>query len=86
MSDRPVQYFSDEYLARCAAMSPEQICEFLDGFRQLAQGRPARRRLISLRVEEPLLAAFKHKARTSGVRYQTQIQRLMKAWIMDPEP
>lgn len=83
MSERPVQYFTEEYLGQCAAMTAEQICEFLDGFRQLAHDRPAPRRLISLRVKEPLLAAFKHKARAQGVPYQTQIQRLMQAWLMD---
>jgi len=79
---RPVQYFSKEYLEQCRKMTPEQIVSFLDGFRTLhaAAAAPAKSRLISLKVPEPLLAAFKMKAQLSGVPYQTQIKRLMTDW------
>jgi hypothetical protein len=30
---RPVQYFSDEYLEQCKALTPQQIVEFLEDFR-----------------------------------------------------
>lgn len=81
---RPVQYFSDEYLEHCGSMSTEQICDFLESFRavSLGSGRP-KRKLISLRVQEPLLAAFKHKARALGVPYQRKIHELMEAWVRD---
>ena len=80
---RPVQHFSDEYLLRCAAMRPEQIIHFLDEFRLLHAPRVTRpkSRLISLKVPEPLLEAFKTKARLRGVPYQTQIKRLMSEWL-----
>lgn len=78
---RPVQYFSPEYLERCRTMTPEGIVRFLDEFRTLAvRERPAKSRLISLKVPEPLLESFKTKARLSGVPYQTQIKRLMADW------
>jgi predicted DNA binding CopG/RHH family protein len=79
---RPVQYFSKEYLAQCRKMTPEQIVEFLENFRELQANaaKPAKSRLISLKVPEPLLASFKTKARLSGVPYQTQIKRLMTDW------
>ena len=57
---RPVQYFSDEYLEQCKKMKPADILRFLDDFRRLYS--PARRRgsrLISLKVPEDLLEAFK---------------------------
>lgn len=80
---RPVQYFSKEYLEQCRKMSPEQIVSFLEDFRKLqaASIKPAKSRLISLKVPEPLLAAFKTKAALSGTPYQTQIKRLMRAWL-----
>lgn len=79
---RPVQYFSNEYLAQCRKMTPEQIAAFLEDFRLLhAAAAPGKSRLISLKIPEPLLASFKTKARLSGVLYQTQIKRLMKDWI-----
>ena len=80
---RPVQYFSDEYLAQCRAMTPGQILQFLEDFRSLHQ--PASRsRLISIKVPEALLAAFKVKARLGGTPYQTQIKRLMSKWLDGP--
>ena len=77
---RPVQYFSAEYLEQCRAMTPEQILQFLEDFRNLHQ--PASRsRLISLKVPESLLTAFKVKAKLGGTPYQTQIKRLMSQWL-----
>jgi predicted DNA binding CopG/RHH family protein len=79
---RPVQYFSDEYLEQCKRMKPADILRFLDDFRRLYS--PAARtgsRLISLKVPEDLLEAFKSKARLHDVPYQTQIKRLMTEWV-----
>lgn len=82
MNERPVQYFSEEALAAGSKMSPEQVLRFLEDFRRLHAAPKARRsRLISLRVPEDLLAAFKGKADLEGVSYQAQIKRLMSGWI-----
>ena len=78
---RPVQLFSDAYLARCRAMKPEEVLEFLETFRLLHErARPASR-LISLKVPEDLLEAFRSRCQLEGVRYQTQIKRLMSDWL-----
>ena len=79
--DRPVQYFSDEYLARCREMSPDEVVEFLENFRLLRGGEPLASRLISLKVPQALLDAFKQRCRLAGVRYQTQIKSLMSDWL-----
>ncbi len=80
---RPVQYFSKEYLEQCRSMRPEQIVRFLDDFRLLhgAARGITKSRLISIKVPEPLLSAFKTKAGLSGIPYQTQIKRLMSRWL-----
>ena len=79
---RPVQYFTDEYLEQCKRMRPADILRFLDEFRRLHSGRGrSGSRLISLKVPEDLLEAFKAKARLHDVRYQTQIKRLMAEWV-----
>jgi uncharacterized protein (DUF4415 family) len=78
---RPVQYFSAEYLERCKAMRPDEIAAYLEGFRLLHGGGRSASRLISLRVPEDLLETFKRRCRLEGVRYQTQIKRLMKDWL-----
>ena len=79
---KAVQKFSDEYLARCRAMSADEIVRFLDDFRRLHGHRRSPSRLISLKVPEDLLAAFRAKARLRGVPYQTQIKELMTEWLL----
>ncbi len=77
---RAVQFFSDDYLEQCRSMKPEAIVEFLENFRKL-RGAKTKSRLISIKVPEPLLAAFRTRAELSGIAYQTQIKRLMEEWI-----
>jgi hypothetical protein len=80
---KPVQYFSDEYLDRCRGMKPDQILRFLDDFRELhAAGTTSSSKLISLKVPQNLLNVFRARAESEGVRYQTQIKALMKAWAL----
>lgn len=53
---RPVQFFTPEYLERCRGLTPEQILQFLDDFRQMhgAAALPEREAEIQ-RVTEWLL-------------------------------
>ena len=78
---RPVQHFSDEYLEHCRTMKPDEILEFLEGFRRLHAGASSRSRLISIKVPQDLLEAFRRRCDIEGVRYQTQIKRLMRDWL-----
>jgi len=77
---RPVQYFSDQYLEQCKAMSAEQIVEFLEAFR-LMQQPVDKSKLISLKIPESMLKAFRCKCELENLKYQTQIKALMKEWI-----
>jgi predicted DNA binding CopG/RHH family protein len=65
-------------------MSVEQILAFLEDFRALtshtADDGPSQ--LISIKVPPSLLRAFKAKAQANGLKYQTQIKSLMKAWLL----
>jgi predicted DNA binding CopG/RHH family protein len=81
--NRPVQFFSDDYLAHCRKMSTDQICQFLENFRLLvSQPRvKSKRKLISIKVPIPLLECFRTKAEVVGIPYQTQIQKLMESWV-----
>ena len=74
---KAVQYFTDEYIEQCRKMSPDEIAEFLESFR-LMREKPGKSRLISLRVPERLLAAFRKKCRLEGIPYQTRIKQLMR--------
>lgn len=82
---KAIQYFSDDYLAQCRALSPDQILRYLDDFRRLHASTPPVSKLISLKIPEDLLSAFKAKARLAGTPYQTQIKALMKAWVVNQE-
>ena len=77
---RPVQYFDAAYLEQCRQMSPEQILEFLESFRRMGE-KPERTKLISLKVPEPLLTAFRQRCELEGVKYQTRIKMLMREWL-----
>jgi len=79
---RPVQLFTDEYLAQCRHMTPDQVIRFLEDFRRLQASQPSRSKLISLKVPEDLLEAFRTRAELEGVPYQTQIKRLMREWVL----
>lgn len=83
-NQRAVQYFSDEQLARSAAMSVEERMRFLDQFRQLhgatsASAKKQQSKLISLKVPEDLLETFRKQCALEGVKYQTKIKELMRA-------
>jgi len=81
-----VQYFTEEYLEQCRGMTADEVIRFLEDFRKLHARRPSRSRLISLKVPQDLLQAFRQKAELAGVPYQTQIKRLMREWVLDAAP
>ena len=83
MKQKPVQYLTKEYLEECKKMTPEQIIEYLEGFRLLTAFHPEKCKLISLKIEPTLLETFKTKSKLNGVPYQTQIKNLMRQWILE---
>jgi len=80
---KALQLFSDEYLQQCRNLTPDQVIRFLDDFGRLHGKRPARSKLISMKVPEDLLNTFKAKAKMINMPYQTQIKTLMKEWVLD---
>lgn len=78
---KALQKFSDEYLKRCKDLSLEEILEFLENFQLMNSELNAPSKLINLQIPEPLLNSFKQKAKLDGVAFQTQIKKLMKAWV-----
>ena len=78
---RPVQYFNDDYLEQCRQFSTEAILEYLENFRLLQQPSSEKSRLISMKVPESLLMAFKMKSSLQRIKYQTQIKTLMRQWV-----
>jgi predicted DNA binding CopG/RHH family protein len=82
---KAVQHFSDAYLQRCKDMTPDQIIQFLDDFRQLHGAEiPSKSKLVSIDIPENLLNAFKVRAALASTPYETQIKVLMNAWVLEP--
>ena len=76
-----IQYFDDDYLERCRRMTAEAIVDYLEDFRKL-QTAPEKTKLISMKVPEKLLNTFRKRCELEGVKYQTQIKTLMRAWVV----
>lgn len=77
---KAVQYFTDEYLEQCKKMTPLQIMHFQESFRLLNEPNE-KSKLISIRVPENLLRAFKGKCNIQSEKYQSKIKELMVEWI-----
>ncbi len=82
LEERPVQYFTKEYLENCKKLTPMQILKLLDDYRILHLGNPKKPKKIILEIPETLLSVFKTKAKLKGVPYQTKIKELMKEWTL----
>ncbi len=79
---KTIQFFSDDYLARCEQLSAEQIVNYLEDFRIVnIPPKKTVSKLISIKIETDLLAAFKTKARLDGVPYQSRIKEIMRDWL-----
>lgn len=84
--NKTVQFFTDTYLDECKKISNEEKLEFLDNYQRLyfqsLEARSSKTRLISVKIEESLLQAFRICALTESIPYQTQIKKLMKEWVL----
>lgn len=60
-----------------------QIADFLEDFQTMIGGQDKKTKLISIRVPENILEAFKFKAKTKNQKYQSLIVELMRVWIRD---
>jgi len=79
---RPVQLAKDHETLPGPLNDITPIAEFLEMFRELTDPRARHpHTLISLKVPQPLLAAFRFKAKQQGIPYQTMIKRLMVEWL-----
>ena len=77
-----LQRFSKTQLERGRTLSPSQVLRFIEDYRAIHLPRERQRsKLISLKLSEPLLRAFKDKSQLTGVPYQSQIKALMRQWL-----
>jgi len=82
MTKKALQTFSKEYLEYCKNLTPDQILEFLEQFKNVVSAsKPSKSKLISMKVPEDLLNSFKLKAKSEGRPYQSVIKELMRDWL-----
>ena len=82
MSPKALQIFTDEYLEYSKKLTPEQVVQFLEDFRQVTgAGQPSKSKLSSIKIPENLLNSFKMQAKMEGRAYQTMIKDLMQAYL-----
>ncbi len=64
-------------------LSPDDAVRFLEDFKKVVYGRDLPTKLISLRVPENILNAFKTRAKIRNQKYQSVIVELMRKWVKD---
>lgn len=79
---RPVQIASKAQLIGQNLDDVTPIVQFLEDFRSMMDPRARHKsKLISIKIPEPMLAAFKYKASQEKTPYQTIIKTLMAEWL-----
>jgi len=79
---RPVQLASKGQILDQKLDDVTPIVNFLEDFRNMMDPRGRHKsKLISIKIPEPMLAAFKFKAQQEKIPYQTKIKTLMAEWL-----
>ena len=79
---RPVQLASKAQILDQDLDDVTPIVQFLEDFRNMMDPRARHKsKLISIKIPEPMLAAFKYKASQAKTPYQTMIKTLMAEWL-----
>jgi predicted DNA binding CopG/RHH family protein len=82
MAKKTVQYMSKAQIEAGLKMSIRERLRFLEQFRRIAAGVGASKsKLISIKIPEDLLHAFRQKCELENLTYQTQIKDLMRQWL-----
>lgn len=74
---------SKQFNSRNDKLTPDQVAEFMESFKQAVTGQDKKSKLISLRVPENILHSFKVLADIHHQKYQTIIVELMRKHIED---
>ncbi len=80
---KPVQYFTDEYLATSRKATPTQIATFLDQYRSLHAEAGLRverepTKLISIRLPLSVLSGLKALSKAKQIPYQTLMKQMIE--------
>ncbi len=85
LSKRPTQLASKSQMLDQDLEDVTPIVQFLEDFRAMTDPRAQQKsKLISIKIPEPMLAAFKYKSARANTPYQTKIKQLMAEWLARP--
>lgn len=84
---RAVQKYNFEYVENSRKLSATDRIRFVEEFMKMSSAvldakKTRKSRLISLKVSEDLLQSFKTICLQENIRYQTQIKKLMRDWLL----
>lgn len=79
---KALQTFSDERLEQDKSLTPTQIAQFLEDFRNQFHKHSKSSKLISLRINEDILSTFKDECAKNNIKYQKKIKELMLEWLL----
>ena len=81
---KPVFHFTPDYLERCKNLTTDQVVQFLEDFRKVYLGTStATSKSVGLKVPEDLLDVFRTRCEIEGIKYQTQIKKLKREWLLN---
>jgi predicted DNA binding CopG/RHH family protein len=79
---RPTQLAKREQIIAPGIEDVTEIVRFIENYKRMLDPRAQRRsKLISIKIPEPLLAAFRYKAESERTPYQTKIKELMLEYL-----
>lgn len=64
-------------------LSPTEVTRFLEEFRSVQDEIKKGKKLVSIRIDTPLLEAFKRECEKENFDYQKKIRHLMSEWLYE---
>lgn len=84
-TQKPLQLARGEQIISTNPDDVSSIVRFLEDFRKISNPKAqSKSKLISIKIPESLLAAFKYKASLEKIAYQTKIKELMLEYLKKP--
>jgi predicted DNA binding CopG/RHH family protein len=79
---KPLQLAKREQIIAPNIEDVTEVMNFIENYKRILDPRAKKRsKLISLKIPEPLLEAFRYKAEREKTPYQTKIKQLMMEYL-----
>lgn len=79
---RPLQLAKPEQIIEPSIEDVTEVMHFIENYKRMLDPRAQKpSKLISIKIPEPLLEAFRYKAEREKIPYQTKIKQLMMEYL-----